>query len=115
MKSKIYLAIFVSILVIASCKKNELSKIHQINTQEAVENTAIRSSVFQSISRVLHSTDLNSLDWDKAEIEAVGSPQRTITVTVTSRTDSDKKLVYLQAGDIKLYQWAGEVHVVPSN
>jgi hypothetical protein len=107
--------IFVLFLIVA-CNKNKTTLNTEINeVRETAEYSGARSSAFNSMRNVLHQADLDNLNWDEAEVVLGGMQQRTITITVFSRTNSAKKLVYLDAGDIKMYQWAGEVHVVPSN
>lgn len=118
MKTKITLSLLlISTLVLFACKKvneakgvKEIKEVSPVYSEESELNTSIINEAQTSLKTVVPEYAFNELDWNNAVVKRQNNDGR--IAIIKSRKNASDSLVYLTAGNIRMYQWAGEVHTL---
>jgi hypothetical protein len=116
MNTKIIFSLLIlSTTVFLSCKKvneakgiKDVKEVNAVSSEESELNASVLTEARTNLKTVVPENTYNDLDWNNAVVKTQDNDGR--IAIIKSRKNASDSLVYLTACNIRMYQWAGEVH-----
>lgn len=111
MKTKILFSLLlISAVVLIACKKSKEVSAAPPPSEESLLKEQVITEARLNLKSVVSENAFNDLDWENAVVtKQKGSGNIAV---IKSRRNVMDSLVYVTAGNMKIYQWAGEVHTL---
>ena len=111
MKTKILFSLlFISAVALFACKKSKEVSAPPPPSEESLLKQSVITEARLNLKTVVPENEFNDLDWENAVVtKQKGSGNIAV---IKSRRNAMDSLVYVTAGSMKIYQWAGEVHTL---
>ncbi len=113
MKTKLILSLLViSTIVFFACKKaNEVKEVSTSpRSEESLNDVSVVKEARANMKSVVPENAFNDLDWDNAVVGKQHGEGK--IAIIRSKRNTKDSLVYFTVGNIRMYQWAGEVHTL---